>query len=104
MLKTGKFMRSLIFSPRLRAPIFAGCRVVAKAYFVQVEICSYSTDDSYPLCHGNTTFCQFAENEAEQFTEEVYIYYIPAETAHRWAVSRGMDADTCEKVFGPSAA
>lgn len=80
------------------APYERLCKIDAESFVL------YSTDDSYPFCHGSTTLYQLAEDEAERFTKEVYVYYIPAETARRWAVSRGMDADTCEKVFGPSAA
>ncbi len=60
----------------------------------------YSTDYSYPFCNGSTTFVHSAEDGTEQFAGEVYVYYIPAETARRWAETRGMDADTCAEVFG----
>ena len=68
------------------------------------EFVLYSTDSSYPLCNGSTTFCQFAEDETDQFVADVYVYYIPAETARRWAVAHGIDANTYEKFFGSPAA
>lgn len=60
----------------------------------------YSTEHYYPLCDGGTIFIYSAENGDTQFAGDVNVYYIPAETARRWAEAHGMDADTCATVFG----
>lgn len=59
----------------------------------------YSTDDSYPLCHGDTVV---VEMDYDDIVFEVYYYFIPAETARRWAKANNMNPHTWENFFGSS--
>lgn len=58
----------------------------------------FSTDDSYPAFGYNAPFIEFGEGGTSR--DDLFIYYITPETARRWAEARGMDEETCHKVFG----
>lgn len=69
------------------------------------EFVLYSTDESYPFCTGSVSFLRFSDDDGTGgFEGDVCIYYIPEETARRWAEARGMDAGTYAEVFGGAEA
>lgn len=58
-----------------------------------------STDYSYPCPGYNVPLVDFDGNSGGS-RDDLYFYYIMPETARRWAEARGMDEETCQKVFG----
>lgn len=60
----------------------------------------YSTDLGYLLSNESTMFTKATEEGAVLYAVDVCVYYIPAETARRWAEAYGMDEDTYREVFG----
>lgn len=56
----------------------------------------FSTDGSYPYFG-----CSAAVVKGSQTVrDDLYLYYITAGAAKRWAEARGMDEYTCKEVFG----
>lgn len=58
-----------------------------------------STDYDYPCPGYNVPLVDF-DGSSGGNRDDLYCYYIAPETARRWAEARGMDEETCQKVFG----
>ena len=59
----------------------------------------FSTDNTYPCLGCNVPLVDF-DGSSGGNRDDLYCYYIAPETARRWAEARGMDEETCQKVFG----
>lgn len=57
----------------------------------------FSTDCSYPYLGSSTTV---AEPGSHKVRDDLYLYYITADTARRWAEAKGMDEYTSREIFG----
>ena len=67
------------------------------------EFVIYSTEDSYPLCYNYMNLCVISEeNDGDWECIDTYMYYVPEETARRFAEARKLDAFAQEVLFGDS--
>lgn len=57
----------------------------------------FSTDYTYPYLGSSTTV---SEPGSHKVRDDLYLYYITADTAQRWAEARGMDGYTSKEIFG----